>query len=78
MLPTWGKMTESQTARLVKGLRAAGLSYGKIGDALGVHRRTVCRWSQGKNQPPSAIAINQILAGMLAEKEAENALGLTP
>lgn len=78
MLSTLKKMPESQTVKLVKGLRAAGLSCGQIGDALGIHKRTVYRWSQGKNQPPSAIAINQILAGMLAEKEAENALGLTP
>ena len=71
-------MKDVQTAKLVNDLRAAGLSYASIGESLGVHWRTVCRWGQGKNQPPSAIAINQILAGMLAEKEAENALGLTP
>ena len=71
-------MTESQTAKLVNDLRAAGLSYGQIAEELGVHWRTVARWSQGKNQPPSAIAVNQILTAMLARKEAENALGLTP
>tara|TARA_Y100000310_G_scaffold64980_1_gene60505 strand:+ start:2788 stop:3003 length:216 start_codon:yes stop_codon:yes gene_type:complete len=71
-------MTESQTAKLVKGLRGAGLSYGQIGEAVGVHWRTVHRWGQGKNQPPSAIAVNQILAEMLAKKEAENAIPLTP
>ena len=71
-------MKDVQTAKLVNDLRAAGLSYVKIGEGLGVHWRTVCRWGQGKNQPPSAIAVNQILAGMLAEKEAENAIGLTP
>ena len=71
-------MTESQTAKLVNALRAEGLSYGQIAEELEVHWRTVARWGQGKNQPPSAIAVNQILAGMLTKKETENSLGLTP
>ena len=62
---------ESETAKLVNELRAAGLSYQQIGDALGVHWRTVLRWSRSRNRPWSAIAVNQILTAMLAEKAAE-------
>ena len=62
---------ESETAQLVNELRAAGFSYHQIGDALGVHWRTILRWSRSRNQPWSTIAVNRILTGMLAEKAAE-------
>ena len=67
-----GVVVESETARLVNGLRAAGMSYHQIGDAIGVHWRTILRWSRSENKPWSAVAINRILAEMLAEKMAEN------
>ena len=62
---------ESETARLVNDLRAAGLSYHQIGEGIGVHWRTVLRWSRGENRPWSIIAVNRILTTMLAEKAAE-------
>ena len=63
---------ESETARLVNKLRAAGLSYHHIGDALGVHWRTILRWSRSRNQPWSTVAVNRILEGMLPEKPPDN------
>tara|TARA_Y100000310_G_C20270349_1_gene617697 strand:+ start:309 stop:548 length:240 start_codon:yes stop_codon:yes gene_type:complete len=62
---------ESETARLVNALRAAGLSYHQIGEGIGVHWRTVLRWSRQENRPWSIIAVNRILTTMLAEKAAE-------
>jgi len=66
---------ESETAQLVNSLRAAGFSYHQIGDALGVHWRTILRWSRGRNQPWSTIAVNRILEGMLPEKPPDNPSG---
>ena len=62
---------ESETARLVNALRAAGLSYHQIGEGIGVHWRTVLRWSRQENRPWSIIAVNRILTTMLVEKAAE-------
>lgn len=63
---------ESETAQLVNELRAAGFSYHQIGDALGVHWRTILRWSRSRNQPWSTVAVNRILEGMLPEKPPDN------
>ena len=55
------------TPALVRRLRAAGYSYRAIGDLLGVHWRTVYRWSRGENHPWQAGAVNRMLAQVLAE-----------
>ena len=54
------------TAHLVGRLHNMGLSYEEIGRQLGVHWRTVYRWGKGQNQPWTATAVNQQLAGILA------------
>jgi hypothetical protein len=57
------------TAILVKRLRAEGYTFTEIGDWLGVHWRTIYRWGREENYPWQPVAINQLLAHMLAKKE---------
>ena len=59
--------TVSETASLVRELRALGLSFEQIGSNLGVNWRTVYRWSRDENHPWSTVAINRILTGLVAE-----------
>jgi hypothetical protein len=70
-MPVIDSVAVSQTARLVNDLRTAGLSYHQIGDGVGVHWRTVLRWSREENRPWSIVAVNRVLAEMLAEIAAE-------
>ncbi len=58
---------QDETAKLVRRLRDAGHSYEEIGDWLGIHWRTVYRWGKEETYPWQSVAVNQILAHMLAK-----------
>jgi len=60
---------QDDTAILVKRLRAQGHSFAEIGTWLGVHWRTIYRWGRGENHPWQPVAINQLLAHMLAKSQ---------
>ena len=62
---------QGDTAYLVKRLRTAGYSFVELGDLLGVHWRTIYRWSREETSPWQPVAINQLLAHMLAKKVQE-------
>jgi hypothetical protein len=72
---TGGRMTikipthatqQGDTANLVRRLREAGYTHTEIGDWLGVHWRTIYRWGREETSPWQPVAINQMLAHMLA------------
>ena len=60
---------QDDTATLVKRLRAQGYSFAEIGTWFGVHWRTIYRWGRGENHPWQPVAINQLLAQMLAKSQ---------
>jgi len=60
--------TESKEIQLLRSHKAeSGLSYQKLGQALGVHGMTIYNWFRGK-QRPSAIAKRLIVAYLLSVK----------
>ena len=66
---TKGDGSLDDTAILVRRLRARGQSFAEIGEWLGVHWRTIYRWGRGENHPWQPVAINQLLAQMLAKSQ---------
>lgn len=52
-------------AQLKRRLTAAGWTYERLADRIGVHRTTVMRWVQGarKIRGPSELAIRALLHG---------------
>jgi transposase-like protein len=64
-----GRKPEALKRRLFAEAFAAGASYGKIGEALGVHRLTAVRWRREMKLPKRLNAGGGYSTGKKADNE---------